>query len=109
MDIKKKTSQANNEIKDIKLDIDDSNISTTYANAVRTNATAEELILEFGVNIPKQETPECNEVIFHLDNRIIMNYYSAKRLALALGQHLRKYEEIYGNIEIDPNKRVIKK
>ena len=67
--------------------IDERNMRTNYANAFRTNGTAEEVMLDFGLNVispsAEQQQPE---VIFQVNDRVILNYYSAKRLALTLGQ-----------------------
>ena len=38
-----------------------------------------------------------------------MNYYSAKRLALTLGQIIRRYEQQFGELELDVTKRPLVK
>jgi hypothetical protein len=43
--------------------------------------------------------------MFQIGERIIMNYFQAKRLALTLGQIVRRHEEQFGEIELDVNKR----
>ena len=91
----------------VNVQIDDRDASLNYANAFRTNAGPEELIIDFGVNMmsPTQNNPESSNMIFKVNDRIIMNYYSVKRLALTLGQQVRRFEEQYGEIETDNNKR----
>ncbi len=72
----------------VQLRIDESKMAASYANAFRTNGTAEEVMLDFGVN-----------------QRVIMNYFSAKRLAVTLGQLIRRHEEQFGNLELDVSRR----
>jgi hypothetical protein len=91
----------------VQLRLDERNMKTSYANAFRSNGTPEEVMLDFGVNVvnpPSQ--PDANPVIvFQVNERVIMNYFSAKRLALALGQMIRRHEEQYGELELDVNRR----
>lgn len=101
--------QDNNSPLQVNIQIDDRDVEMHYANAFRTNASPEELIIDFGVNMmnPTQNTTENSSMIFKVQDRIIMNYYSVKRLALTLGQQIRRFEEQYGEIETDNNKRHI--
>lgn len=92
---------------EVRLRIDERNLKTSYANAFRTDATAEEVMIYFGLNLvnpvaAQQGTPEF---IFQTSERIIMNYSMAKRLALTLGQTIRRHEEQFGEIELDLAKR----
>jgi len=65
--------------------------------------------MDFGLNLARltgdKETPY--EVIFQANNRVIMNYYSTKRLVLALGQIIRRYEEKFGELELNAAKRSV--
>ena len=95
--------------KRVRVRIDESNVKSSYASGFRPVATAEEVIMDFGLNLVRltgdKETPY--EVVFHANNRVIMNYYSTKRLALALGQIIRRYEEKYGELELNAANRSI--
>jgi len=90
----------------IRLQIDEQKMQASYANAFRTNGTPEEVVLDFGLNLPvptaQGQTPTMN---FQLNQRVILNYYSAKRLALSLTQLLRRHEQQFGEIELDAAKR----
>jgi len=91
----------------VRLRVDERNMRTSYANAFRTNGTAEEVMLDFGLNLVspaggKQDQPE---IMFQVSDRIIMNYYSAKRLAITLSQLIRRHEEQFGELEMDVTKR----
>ncbi len=91
----------------VQLRVDERNMKTSYANAFRTNGTAEEVMLDFGLNImtppPQQSAPPV--ITFQVNERVVMNYYSAKRLALTLGQLIRRHEEQFGELELDVAKR----
>ncbi len=92
----------------VRLAVDERNMATSYANAFRTNATAEEVMMDFGLNLinpasaPQQDQPD---IIFQINQRIILNYYSAKRLAITLSQLIRRHEEQFGELEMDVAKR----
>jgi hypothetical protein len=93
--------------REIRLRIDERNMGTSYANAFRTNGTAEEVMLDFGLNlVGPPPTPQGQpEIIFQANQRVIMNYYSAKRLALTLSRLIRSHEERFGELEMDVAKR----
>jgi len=95
----------------VRLRIDQSDLHTCYANAFRTNATAEEVIVDFGLNqVVSAQRPQnegsgeegpSGEIVFQLSNRVILNYYSAKRLVLTLGQLIRRYEDQFGELKLN--------
>ena len=91
----------------VRLRVDEREMSTSYANAFRTNGTAEEVLLDFGLNLvgPAQQKQDQPEIIFRVNDRVIMNYYSAKRLAITLSQLIRRHEEQFGELEMDVAKR----
>jgi len=99
--------QAGPPTQEVTLRLDERNLKSSYANAFRTNATAEEVMLDFGLNLvtPPQRQGGQPEMMMQVNERIIMNYFLAKRLALTLGQIIRRHEEAFGEIELDPNKR----
>ena len=94
----------------VRLTVDERNLQSCYANAFRTNATAEEVMLDFGVNQarPPSQPQGQPEIVFQVSQRVILNYYSAKRMAIALGQLIRRYEEQFGELELDVAKRARK-
>jgi hypothetical protein len=91
----------------VQLRIDESKMQTTYANAFRTNGMPEEVILDFGFNIggPPPGEGQPPQIVFHVNERVVMNYYSAKRLAITLSQLIRRHEQQFGELEMDVNKR----
>ncbi len=91
----------------VRLRVDERSLETTYANAFRTNGTAEEVMLDFGLNLagPPAGEDAPPEIIFQVNRRVILNYYSAKRLAITLSQMIRRHEDQFGELELDMNKR----
>ncbi len=84
----------------VQLRIDESKMATTYSNTIRTSTTHDEIVLDFGMNIPMQMPDQPPMVIFNVGSRVIMNWAGAKRLAISLGQVIRQYEERNGEIQI---------
>jgi len=91
----------------VRLRIDERTMQTHYANAFRTNGTAEEVMLDFGVNLmsPAADPAAQPEIVFQVAERVVLNYFSAKRLAITLSQLVRRHEEQFGPLELDVNKR----
>ncbi len=94
----------------VRLRMDERNRTSAYANAFRTSATAEEVIIDLGLNqaVPLQQTPgrEGNgqpsaEILFEISHRMILNYYTAKRLALTLGQLVHHHEQQFGELKLN--------
>jgi hypothetical protein len=82
---------------------DYSQLSTVYTNFCRVNVTPEELVLDFGLNT--QMTPNPTEPI-KLTHRVVMNFFTAKRLLIALSNVLQQHEGAYGVLELDFQRRV---
>ena len=91
----------------IRVRMDQRDLKTSYANAFNTHGLINEVILDFGLNMPVPPQPDQQpEIMLQITDRIILNYYSVKRLALTLGQLVRRHEERFGELELDDNKRV---
>ncbi|OAI45849.1 hypothetical protein AYO44_02290 [Planctomycetaceae bacterium SCGC AG-212-F19] len=82
--------------------VDASQLSTVYANFCRVTGTPEELVLDFGLNT--QMAPVAAEPI-KLTHRLVMNFFTAKRLLGALHMALQQHENVYGALEVDVQKR----
>src|SRR5262245_61958929 len=83
--------------------VDTTSLSTAYANFCRVTWTPEELVLDCGLST--QMTPVPTEPV-KLTHRLVMNYYTAKRLLGALHMAVQQHEGVYGVLEIDIQKRV---
>ena len=82
---------------------DDSNVNATYANFCRVTGTPEELIIDFGLNPQPIGIPTAPIVV---TNRIVTNFYTAKRMLIALQTTIQRHEQTFGTLEIDVQKRI---
>jgi hypothetical protein len=83
--------------------VDASHLSTKYANFCRVTGTPEELVLDFALNT--QMTPQPTEAV-QLTHRLVVNYFTAKRLLHALHMAVQQHENAYGALEVDIQKRI---
>ena len=87
----------------VQVEIDDSKVMALYANFCRVTGTPEELIIDFGLNpqpfgLPTHPIP--------VTQRIITNFYTAKRMLHALQLTIQRHEATFGVLETDVQKRV---
>ena len=82
--------------------VDDSGTLPSYSNFCRVTATPEEVILDFGLN-PQPFATGRQDV--KANQRIVMNFYTAKRLLTALGMTIQRHEQTFGSIELDVRRR----
>ena len=85
------------------IDVDSSKAANSYANFCRVTGTPEEIIFDFGVNSSPVGIPAK---AIEIDHRVIMNFYTAKRLLTALQLTIQRHEETFGELELDVQKRV---
>ncbi|MGE3407548.1 MAG: DUF3467 domain-containing protein [Pirellulales bacterium] len=83
--------------------VTDSHATTCYANFCRVTGTPEEVILDLGLNTqpfgPQSEPVQINQ-------RLIVNYLTAKRMLAALQHTVSRHEQAFGPLEMDVQKRV---
>lgn len=84
--------------------IEPADLEPLYANFARVSGLPEELILDFGLN---PQVAGGQPAAVKISQRLVVNYYTAKRLFLALGAFLQRHEQAFGEVQIDVNKRVI--
>ena len=84
--------------------VDVSKAHAAYANFCRVTGTPEELIIDFGLNTQPMIVPTD---AIEISERIIMNYYTAKRMMAALQMSLQRHEAAFGVLETDVQKRVM--
>jgi hypothetical protein len=78
--------------------LDDKSAHIAYANFARVTATPEEVIIDFALNpnpfmTGKQEIPVAQ--------KLILNFFTAKRLLMALSHTLQRHEQTYGSVELN--------
>ena len=83
--------------------VDDAGAVCSYANFCRVTGTPEELIVDFGLNSqPLGQAPEK----LTITQRIVVNYFTAKRLLGALTMSVQRHEAAFGVLETDVQRRV---
>ena len=85
------------------IQINDSKAVPLYANFCRVTGTPEELIIDFGLNpqpfgVPTEPIP--------VTQRIVTNFYTAKRMLHALMLTVQRHEQTFGVLETDVQRRV---
>ena len=85
------------------IQVDESKAVTSYANFCRVTGTPEELIVDFALNPQPMGVPDKP---IGIDQRIILNFYTAKRLLAALQMSLQRHEQAFGVLETDIQKRI---
>lgn len=84
--------------------IDDTRSVASYANFCRVTSTPEELIIDFGLTAQPFGVP--SEPV-QVSQRIITNFYTAKRMLHALQLTLARHEQMFGVLETDVQKRIM--
>ena len=83
--------------------VKDEHVAPLYANFCRVTGSPEELIVDFGLN-PQPVGPPQKPI--EIKQRVVMNFYTAKRLLVALQMSVQRHEAIFGVLETDINKRL---
>ncbi len=84
--------------------VDDSKLVAMYSNFCRVTGTPEELIIDFGLNPQPFGVPTDPITV---SQRIVTNFYTAKRLLAALQLTIQRHEAAFGVLETDVQKRVV--
>jgi len=82
--------------------VDDSDAFATYSNFCRVTATPEEVILDFGLN--SQPFAAVGQTV-KANQRLVMNFYTTKRLLAAIATTIQRHEQTFGAIELDIRRR----
>ena len=90
----------------LQIQLDDSQVKSTYSSNVRVWNSAEEFNVDFGG--PLRQTGQAAALI-KIEERIVLSPWAAKRLAIQLTQAVQRYEQAYGTLEIDPRRRLVGK
>ena len=85
------------------IDVDESKVISAYSNFCRVTGTPEELIIDFGLNMEPFAMPTQTVKI---SQRIVTNFYTAKRMLHALHLTIQRHEAAFGVLETDVQKRV---
>lgn len=85
------------------MQVDDSGLQPMYMNFCRVTGTPEEIILDFGLNA---EPLGRSTAPVKLGQRMVCNFFTAKRLLMALSVAIQRHERAFGVLETDVQKRV---
>jgi hypothetical protein len=85
------------------LQIDDAAAVGCYANFCRVTGSPEELIIDFGLNSQPMGQPKDP---IKVTQRLIVNFFTAKRLLGALSMAIQRHEAAFGVLETDIQKRL---
>lgn len=87
----------------VTVQVKDEDAIALYANFCRVTGSPEELIVDFGLNPQPVGVPKDP---IHVKQRIIMNFFTAKRLLAALQMSVQRHEQVFGVLETDIQKRL---
>lgn len=87
----------------MQVQVKDDDVSALYANFCRVTGSPEELIVDFGLNPQPVGVPKDP---IHVKQRVVMNFYTAKRLLAALQMSVQRHEAVFGVLETDIQKRL---
>jgi hypothetical protein len=87
----------------VQLQVNDDKAIACYANFCRVTGSPEELIIDFGLNPQPVGVPKDP---IDVKQRIIVNFYTAKRLLAALQMSVQRHEAVFGVLETDIQKRL---
>ena len=84
--------------------LDEREMRTVFSNAYRIHTTAEEVVVDFGFNManPNPQAQGQQQLLFKVTERVIMSYPSVKRLTMSLQQLIKRYEQQFGEIPMQP-------
>ena len=82
--------------------VDDTATLPTYSNFCRVTATPEEVLLDFGLNTQPFASGRQD---VKASQRVVLNFFTAKRLLSALGMTIQRHEQTFGSIELDVRRR----
>jgi hypothetical protein len=88
------------------LQVDESMAISLYSNFCRVTGTPEELIIDFGLNSQPMGVPDKP---IKITQRIIVNYFTAKRMLAALQMSVQRHEAAFGVLETDIQKRLVRR
>ncbi len=84
--------------------VDDANVMPFYANFCRVTGTPEEVVFDFGINT---QPFSSGAPVVRVQQRVVMNFYTAKRMLRALELTIQRHEATFGPLETDVQKRVV--
>ena len=97
------TTSPEGQPQNVQLMLDERDMRTSFSNAYRIHTTAEEVVVDFGFNMlnPNPQGGQ-QQMLFKVTERIVMTYSTTKRLTGSLSQLIRRFEQQFGEIPMQP-------
>jgi hypothetical protein len=73
-------------------------VKTQYSGIFNVGFGAEEVVFMFG-------NPSIDPSVVRIESKIAVSLKTAKRMALSLGNIIRRYEAVNGIIDVEPSKK----
>ena len=99
-------SEAAPQAQQVQVTLRDDKAKSLYSNVSRVavGPQAEEVILDLGVM--QQDPAKQDQLIMDISTRVYLSVFAAKKLALTLSQAIQRYEQRFGQVELDPRRRI---
>jgi hypothetical protein len=85
--------------------LDERELRMVYTNAYRIHQAPEEIVIDLGFNMANPNAQGQQQLLFKVTDRVVMTYVNAKRLAVSLGQLIKRYEQQFGELPMQPGQR----
>jgi hypothetical protein len=98
---------AGSEQQNVQVLLDERDLKTIYSNAYRIHTSAEEVVIDLGFNMPNPnpQPGQGPQLLFKVTDRVVMTYTNAKRLSASLVQLVKRFEQQFGEIPMQPGQR----
>ncbi len=83
----------------VQLVVDDREARTVYVNNFFIRQSPEEIIIDLGVSMAQPSQTGQQQVLMKISDRAILSYMTAKRLASALSQLIKRHEQQFGELQ----------
>ena len=82
----------------VQLLVDERDLRQIFTNSYRIHATAEEVIVDLGFNMPNPNPArgKARQMLLKIPDRAIMSYTTAKKLSVSLHEVVQRHEEQFG-------------
>lgn len=96
------TTPAGDNGQNVQVFVDERELRTSYSNAYRIVPTDSEVVVDFGFNMAVQNPQQGTgpQMLFKINDRVIMNFANAKKLSMSLLQLIKRYEQQFGEIDL---------
>ena len=86
--------------------LDERELRQIYSNSYRIHATNDEVVIDLGFNMPNPN-PQTGQqqLLLKITDRVVMSYMNAKRLSQSLMQLIKRYEQQFGEIPVQGQRR----